>query len=121
MYKQSNQSNSLSMKKYLLAGILAFSSILATMGQEQPQSPVNKGIDRENLALRPNSRDYTIVRKGNNHQRIIQMRSQAMIRHRQAMLNRKMTMERHRSGMQQRMIKQQHIRQRMVRQQGMHK
>jgi hypothetical protein len=109
------------MKKLLLLGILACSSILTMLGQDQPQSTVKSPINRDNLTLRPNSRDYTIVRKGNNHQRVIQLRTQAMMRNRQALLNRKMAMERRRSAMQQKMIRQQQIRQRMIRQRRMHR
>jgi hypothetical protein len=109
------------MKKYLLLGLLICGSALPAPGQEPPRSPGTAGIDRNNLALRPNSRDYTVIRKGNNHQRIIQMRSQALTRNRQAMLNRKMAMERRKSAMRSKMIKQQQIRQRMIRQRGMHR
>lgn len=119
--EESNLTNQSTMKKYLLLGLLICLSILPMLGQDQPQTPGSKQIDRNNLALRPNSRDYTIIRKGNNHQRVIQMRSQAMIRHRQAMMNRKMAMERRRSATRNKMIKQQQIRQRMIRQRGMHR
>ena len=108
------------MKKLLLLGLLTCSSILAALGQDQPKSPDKVPINRDNLTLRPNSRDYTIVRKGNNHQRVIQLRKQAMMRNRQALLNRKMAMEHRIIAMQQKMIRQQRIRQRMIRQRQMH-
>jgi hypothetical protein len=85
-------------------------------GQEQTAVPQNSGIDRNNLVIRQNSRDYAIVRKGNNHQRMLQIRAEVMRRQRQAILNRKMAMERRRRIIQQRMIRQQQIRQRMIRQ-----
>jgi hypothetical protein len=108
------------MKKIILLGIaLFFAGIVYS--QDQPPAKEPSGIDRNNLAIRPNSRDYTIVRKGNNHQRLLQLRTQAMIRHRQAMLNRKMAMERRRMFIQQRMIRQQQIRQRMIQQRNMHR
>ena len=109
------------MKKFLLLGFLVCSSVVPALGQDQPQKPNAGRINRNSLALRPNSRDYTIIRKGNNHQRVIQMRSQAMIRNRKAMMNRKMAMERHRSEVRKNMIRQQQIRQRMIRQRGMHR
>ena len=105
----------------LLFGFMALSGSLAILAQDQPATQPSGQIDRDNLVLRPNSRDYTIVRKGNNHQRVVQMRSQALIRHRQAMINRKMAMERRKSAMRNKMIKQQQIRQRMIRQRGMHR
>jgi len=109
------------MKRMLLFGLMALTGNLAVLAQDQPATQGTGQIDRDNLVLRPNSRDYTIVRKGNNHQRVIQMRSQALTRHRQAMINRKMAMERRRSAMRNKMIKQQQIRQRMIRQRGMHR
>jgi len=109
------------MRKFLLFGLLLCSATILSMAQEQPQLSGKSPINRDNLTLRPNSRDYTIVQKGNNHQRIIQMRTQAMVRHKQAMLNRKMSMERRRVILQQKMMKQQQIRQRMIRQRGMHR
>ena len=109
------------MKRMLLIGLMALTGNLAVIAQDQPATQGAGQIDRDNLVLRPNSRDYTIVRKGNNHQRVIQIRSQALTRHRQAMINRKMAMERRRSTMRNKMIKQQQIRQRMIRQRGMHR
>ena len=109
------------MKKFLMLGILVGLSPLILNGQDQPQAGQTAPVMQERIPLRPNSRDYTIIRKGNNHQRIIQMRNKAMIRNRQAMLNRKMAMEHRREIMQQRMFKQQQIRQRMIRQRGMHR
>jgi hypothetical protein len=108
------------MKKYLLLGVLVCLSSMALQGQDQPPSSPATPVGPDHFTLRPNSRDYAIVRKGNNHQRIIQLRTQAMIRNRQAMLNRKMAMERKRTSMQRQMIRQQQIRQRMIRQHGMH-
>ncbi len=107
------------MKKYILLGLLSWFSFLILYGQEQPNPPANASINRENFTLRPNSRDYAIIRKGNNHQRMVQLRSQAMIRHRQALQNRKMSMEHRRTALQRQMIRQQQVRQRMVHQRGM--
>ncbi len=120
-YKQSKQTNSSAMKRMLLIGLMALTGNLAVMAQDQPSTKGSGQIDRDNLVLRPNSRDYNIVRKGNNHQRVIQMRTHALVRHRQAMINRKMAMERRRSAIRNKMIKQQQIRQRMIRQRGMHR
>jgi len=108
------------MKKFLLLGLLACSASFLAKSQQQSQSPGVSQVNRDNLTLRPNSRDYTLVKKGNNHQRVIQMRTQAMMMHKQAMLNRKMSMDRRRVSMQQKMFRQQQIRQRMIRQHGMH-
>jgi hypothetical protein len=109
------------MKKYLLLGLLSWFSILILHGQEQPKSVATAPISLDNLTLRPNSRDYAIIRKGNNHQRIIQLRTQAMIRHSQAMQNRKMSMEHRKTALQRQMIRQQQVRQRMIHQRGMHR
>jgi len=108
------------MKKYLLLGLLPWFSFLVLHAQDQPKPAATAPISRDNLTLRPNSRDYAIIRKGNNHQRMIQLRSQAMIRHRQALQNRKMSMEHRNTAMQRQMIRQQHVRQRMVHQRDMH-
>src|SRR3990172_3136546 len=108
------------MKKFLLLGML-WVPLVGLHAQEPALEKEGPVISRENLVIRPNSRDYTIVRKGNQHQRVLQARSQAMMRHRQAMLNRKMSMERRRMYYQQRMVRQQQIRQRMIKQRGMHR
>lgn len=108
------------MRKFLLLGLLVCSASAIAFGQE-PQLSGESRISRDNLTLRPNSRDYNIVQRGNNHQRVIQMRTQAMVRHKQAMLNRKMAMEKRRVFLRQKMMKQQQIRQRMIRQRGMHR
>jgi hypothetical protein len=119
--KQSKKANRSTMKKFLLFGLLVCLSILPMLGQEKSQTRGSERINRDNLVLRPNSRDYTIIRKGNNHQRIIQLRTQTMIRNRQALLNRKMAMDHRRAIQRQKMIKQQQIKQRMIRQRGMHR
>jgi hypothetical protein len=103
------------MKRLLCFSLLVGSSMLLfAQQQEAPQGTT--GINRNNLTIRPNSRDYTIVRKGNNHQQMLQMRTQAMMMHRQATMNRKMAMERRRQYMQQQMLRQQQVRQRMIKQ-----
>lgn len=109
------------MKKVLIAGVLTCSGLFTVIGQDKPQTTGSAPVRHENLTLRPNSRDYVIVRKGNNHQRIVQLRPRAFIRNRQALLNRKMAMERRRAIIRQRMIRQQQIRQRMVHQRSMHR
>lgn len=97
--------------------VIALSFIFgAVQAQEAPAAPQIPSIDRNNLIIRQNSRDYVIVRQGNNHQRIMQIRTEVMIRHRQAIINRKIAMDRRRQLIQQRMIRQQQIRQRMIRQ-----
>jgi hypothetical protein len=102
------------MKKLITLCCLLCIPFLAARGQEQPAPAVKQGISRDNLAIRPNSRDYNIVRQGNNHQRIIQMRTQAMFRHKGALMNRKAAMERSRLVIQQQMMRQQKIHQRMI-------
>lgn len=119
--KQSNQTKGSDMKKILLLGILVVLSPLIALSQDQSRTGQTAPALPERIPLRPNSRDYTIIRKGNNHQRIVQMRNKTMIRNRQAMLNRKMAMEHRREITQQRMFRQQQIRQRMIRQRGMHR
>ena len=103
------------MKRFLFFGFFVCSHLLL-QGQNQQGTQAPSGISRNNLAIRPNSRDYTIVRKGNNHQQMLQMRTQAMMLNRQAMLNRKLAMERRRQYMQQQMFRQQQMRQRLIRQ-----
>lgn len=107
------------MKKLILLFLLGSPVLL--LAQEQQTTPGTSGINRENLVLRPNSRDYNIVRKGNNHQRMIQIRTQAMMRNKQALMNRKMAMERRRVQIQQQMFRQQKIHQRMIRQRSKHR
>jgi hypothetical protein len=116
----SNKPNRLQMKKLLLAGFLACTCLIPLTAQDKPQPQKSKPIERTNMTLRPNSRDYTILRKDNNHQRMIQMRSQALVRHRQATLNRQMALEKHRSYMRHKTIRQQQIKQRMIRQRSVH-
>lgn len=106
------------MKKLLLPVIFLTMALALAEAQEQaPRPPIN----RDNLVLRPNSRDYTIVRRGNNHQRIVQMRTKALLRHKQAVMNRQVAMEKRRAAMQQQMFRQQNIRQRMIRQRSLHR
>jgi hypothetical protein len=100
---------------FIVALTLATGAIQA---QETPSDPQPPAIDRNNLVIRQNSRDYAIVRRGNNHQRMMQIRTEVMIRHRQAIINRRIAMDRRRRLIQQRMIRQQQIRQRMIRQRG---
>jgi len=107
------------MKKLILLLLLCTPVLL--LAQEQPTAPGTSGINRESMTLRPNSRDYNIVRKGNNHQRLIQLRSQAMMRNKQALMNRKMAMEQRRIYIQKQMFRQQKMHQRMIRQRGRHR
>lgn len=109
------------MRKIVILVFLLCIPVVKSVGQERLQPSGESRINRDNLVLRPNSRDYTIVRKGNNHLTMVQMRTRALIRSKQAILNRQMAMERHRTSMQQQMIRQHNIRQRMVRQRGMHR
>jgi hypothetical protein len=97
------------MKKLLLLGLVICLPLWVT-GQDNR----NQAISRENLVLRPNSRDYNMVSKGNNHQRVVQMRAQAMIRYKQATINRKMAMEKRRTLMQQQLLRKQNVHQRLV-------
>lgn len=108
------------MKKILFVFLLFLTGIVA-YGQDPTIPAQSQGIDRSSLTIRPNSRDYAIVRKGNNHQRMLQIRTEIMIRQRQAILNRKMAMERRRQIIQRRIIRQQQIRQRMIRQRNSHR
>ena len=103
------------MKKILFIYLFLFTLILVN-GQDPIPQVQNRQLDRSKLVIRPNSRDYAIIRKGNNHQRMLQIRTEIMIRQRQAILNRKMAMERRRQVIQRRIIRQQQIRQRMIRQ-----
>jgi hypothetical protein len=108
------------MKKVLVFFLLLFSLTLV-YGQNQQPPAAKTVIDRNNLKIRPNSRDYTMVRKGNNHQRILQLHTHAMMLRKQAILNRKQAMDRRREYLQTRMIKQQQNRQRMIRHQSIHR
>lgn len=108
------------MKILLLFGLFLFSTVVAT-GQNPPASPEQIRIDRHNLQIRPNSRDYTMVRRGNEHQRLLMFRIHDKMIRRQALLNRKQAMDRQREMMQHRMIRQQLNRQRMVHQRNIHR
>ncbi len=83
-------------------------------GQEPQESSQVDVIDKNMLELRPNSRDYAVIRCDNNHRHIIQARRIATIRHRQAVMNRRLMMRRRQQLMQQRLIRQQRIRQRLI-------
>jgi hypothetical protein len=107
------------MKKLILLLFILTTPVIYSAGQEPSGGP--QVVDRGNLKLRPNSRDYNIVRSGNNHQRVIQMRSQAMMRNKQALMNRKMAMERRHMLIRKQMMRQQNIHQRMVNQRGRHR
>ncbi len=109
------------MKKLLIAGMLFCIPLLCSQAQDKPKIPVETTINRDNLTLRPNSRDYAIIRKGNNHQRMVQIRQQAMHRNKQAIINRKMAMEHRRMLLQQDMLRQQNIHQRMIRHRRLHR
>ena len=108
------------MQKIFIICVLSV-AFTAARGQEQPALPKVPGIDRSNLMIRQNSRDYAIIRKGNNHQRMLQIRTEVLLRQRLAIINRRMAMDRRRQMIQQRMIRQQQIRQRMIRQSGPHR
>jgi hypothetical protein len=102
------------MKKLWISLFLFCITGLFAYAQQKPEGNTKTPVTRENLKLRPNSRDYTLVRKGNNHQRIVQMRTQAMIKHQTGVMNRKAAMERRRIIIQQQMMRQQKMRQRMI-------
>ena len=84
-------------------------------GQEPQTSPPVRVIDKNKLELRPNSRDYAIIRRDNDHRHIIRARKMAVIRQRQAIMNRRLLMRRRQQIMNQRMMRQQRIRQQMIR------
>lgn len=107
------------MKKLMLI-CLSWIVFLTVYGQEQTPVQQHAAIDRNNLVIRQNSRDYAIVRRGNNHQRMLQIRAQVMLRQKQAITNRNMAMDRRRQIIQQRMLRQQQIRQRMIRRRNPH-
>jgi hypothetical protein len=108
------------MKKVLLLGTFLFSFILVYCQNLKPTSAESK-IDRNNLQIRPNSRDYAMVSKGNEHQRMLRLRTHDMMLHKQALLNRKQAMDRRRQNMQQRMLRQQQNRQRLIHQRSIHR
>lgn len=101
------------MKKLFIitAGILLAGLIY---GQEPQESSQVNVIDKNKLELRPNSRDYAVIRCDNNHRQIIQARRMARMRYRQAVMNRRLMMRRRQQMMQQRLIRQQRIRQRLI-------
>lgn len=103
--------NSHSMKRIFWPVLL----LLISAGLHAQESVGQTTAGKPDLTqIRPNSRDYAITRKGNSHQRVIQMRTQAMVRHQHAMMNRKAAMEKRRAFMQQRMMRQQQVKQRMI-------
>lgn len=107
-------------KKYILMKkliIIATGLFLVGLvyGQEPQISPPVKVIDKNRLVLRPNSRDYAVLRRDNNHKHIIRARRMAAIRHRQAIMNRRLMMRRRQQIMNQRMIRMRRIRQQMIR------
>jgi len=108
------------MKKFYLASLF-FISAFVIYGQDKSATSNQVTIDRNNLHIRPNSRDYAMVRKGNNHQRMLQIRRHELMLQKQAIQNRKWAMENRRKNMQQRMIRQQQNRQRLIHQRGMHR
>jgi len=108
------------MKFVLALGLFLF-SITQAYGQAQTPGPARSVPDRNNLMIRPNSRDYAMVRKGNDHQRLMKLRTQDMMLRKQALMNRKQAMDRRREMMRQRMIRQQQIRQRLIHQRNIHR
>lgn len=102
------------MKKLIMIFLL-WIVFFTVYGQEQTPIQQHSAIERDNLVIRQNSRDYAIVRKGNSHQRMLQIRSQVMSQQKQAIMNRNMAMDRRRQIIQRRLLRQQQIRQRMIR------
>ena len=102
------------MKRIILicAGLTVFAFLYS---QEQLTSTINK-IDKSAITIRPNSRDYTIVRIGNNYQRTIQIRRQAMLRYKRATNNRKIAIQRRRNMMISKMARQRRLKQRIIHQ-----
>jgi hypothetical protein len=100
------------MKKALLS-VFILCYFLALNAQVSPAP--EKQPDIKSMVIRPNSRDYAIVRRDNNHQRILQIRREIMIQKRQAIINRQILMERRRQINRERLLRQQQIRQRMIR------
>jgi hypothetical protein len=108
------------MKIVLILGFFLF-SVTMVNGQNQKPSSAKSKLDRYDVLIRPNSRDYTMVRKGNEHQRMLRLRTHDIMLRRQALLNRKQAMDRRREMMQQRMMRQQQNRQRMIHQRNIHR
>jgi hypothetical protein len=102
------------MKRLILicAGLTGFSILFS---QEPSVAAISK-MNNAEITLRPNSRDYAITRIGNNYQRIIQIRSQAMTRYKKAMMNRKTAIQRRRNIMNIKMNRQRRLQQHMIRQ-----
>ena len=100
------------MKRFLLitSGWLL---VLLVQGQD-PQQTRDAKADKYNLELRPNSREYAAVFKDNNHQRVIQFRKMAQIRHSRSMMNKQKMMQQHRKLMNQQKMRQQRIRRQMI-------
>ena len=108
------------MKKLYILSLFLF-AVYLIYGQNQTPVSIQSGIDRNNLQIRPNSRDYAMVRKGNNHQRMLQMRKHELMVRKQAMLNRKWAMDKRRKYTHQKMLRQQQYRQRLIHQRGIHR
>jgi hypothetical protein len=100
-------------KKVLLSTGLLFFTILISQGQEA--SPISH-ITKSNITIRPNSRDYNMVRRGNNNQRMIQIRRKAMMKYRKATANRKLAIRRKRNLMIYKMIRNRKLHQQMMQQ-----
>lgn len=102
------------MKKIVLlsTGFLLF-ALLFSQGQES--SAVSQ-INKSNITIRPNSRDYNMVRRGNNNQRMIQIRRQAMMKYRKATANRRLAIRRRRNLMIYKMVRNRKIHQQMIQQ-----
>lgn len=103
------------MKSILLicTGLFVF-SLLFSQEQKVKRPAVT---DKTNIAIRPNSRDYSMIRLGNNAQRMVQIRRKALARHKKAVMNRKQAIQRRRNiiimrSARQRRIQQQRIQQR---------
>ena len=99
-------------KLFIIAAGILLTGLLYS--QEPEKSSQVDIIDKNKLELRPNSRDYAVIRCDNKHRQIIQARRMATMRHRQAVMNRSLMMRRRQQMMQQRLIRQQRIRQRMI-------
>jgi hypothetical protein len=108
------------MKKILLLGLL-LGGLSIAHAQNPPATSPPAQIDRNNLQIRPNSRDYMIVRKGNDHQRLLQNRKNALMMRRLAIMNRRQAMDRRRDMLQKKMMRQQQVRQRLIHQRGTHR
>lgn len=101
------------MKKLFIIAAAAFFAVVV-YSQESQKNKTNQPVDIKKFELRPNSRDYEIIRSDNDHRPVIRARKIAMVRHRQAIMNRRMMMQRRQQMMRQRMIRQQRIRQQMI-------